>query len=354
MVGPEAPLTPGLYKVEVTVSDPRYTGHQEAILVVTPPQPAGAIEKPEVQLEFGNLVRTYDGAMKPVLVRSEPRVDVRVTYDGQMLAPFDAGEYEVRAVVTDPNYTGSITGRLIIRKAEAVVGFWESSLNPAVNNFDVAKVYTIPSGLEVDVFYDGSQSAPRLVGASSLVVASVNNANWKVSAEAVFTVKRAVQEISVTEMQNVTMSGRTKQLELFGSVSSGKAIEYRVLSGRASVTGSVLTVYHPGPIKVLASVDGDEFWAPRTKEFDVKVRGVSTGDRPPVLRIERLEGGVEVVLHGTPNEEVSLYWSTTPVREEYELIGRLQLDRNGAAHFAQPISSSERLFFKAETVSSRR
>ena len=42
---------------------------------------------------------------------------MRVTYNGSIEQPVKAGSYAVYAEVTDPNYTGSAAGTLVIRQS---------------------------------------------------------------------------------------------------------------------------------------------------------------------------------------------------------------------------------------------
>jgi hypothetical protein len=70
---------------------------------------------------LGNLTPTYDGTPKPVSVTVTPTVAYSVRYNGAFNPPTVAGSYNVVATVTDPNYTGSASGTLIIQKATPVV-----------------------------------------------------------------------------------------------------------------------------------------------------------------------------------------------------------------------------------------
>jgi hypothetical protein len=62
-----------------------------------------------------NLNQTYDGTPKSVTVTTVPAgLSVEVTYEGSPTPPTALGSYAVVATVTDPNYTGSASGTLVI------------------------------------------------------------------------------------------------------------------------------------------------------------------------------------------------------------------------------------------------
>jgi hypothetical protein len=46
-----------------------------------------------------------------------------VTYDGSSTAPTNAGPYAIVATVSDPNYTGSTSGTLVVARASQTISF---------------------------------------------------------------------------------------------------------------------------------------------------------------------------------------------------------------------------------------
>ena len=67
---------------------------------------------------LSNTSQTYSGSPEPVSVTTSPaNLSTAVTYNGSAIAPTAAGTYSVVATVTDPNYTGSATGTLVIGQA---------------------------------------------------------------------------------------------------------------------------------------------------------------------------------------------------------------------------------------------
>jgi len=86
------------------------------------------------------------------------------------------------ATVTDPNYSGSASGTLVIAKAAATVNL--SNLSQTYDGTPKsATVATTPPGLAVSITYDGAAAAPTNVG-SYAVVATVTDPNYSGSAAA--------------------------------------------------------------------------------------------------------------------------------------------------------------------------
>ncbi|MBK1877428.1 immunoglobulin domain-containing protein [Pelagicoccus mobilis] len=128
-------------------------------------------------VNLSDLTQTYDGSAKSATVSTTPAaLAVSVTYDGSASLPINAGSYAVVATVTEPGYIGSNSGTLVIEKAAASV-----SLSNLEHEFDgsakAATATTTPSGLPVDVTYNGSSTVPSAVG-SYTVLATVNDPNY--------------------------------------------------------------------------------------------------------------------------------------------------------------------------------
>jgi len=62
----------------------------------------------------GDFNPVYDNSAKAVSAASTPATTVNVTYNGSVVAPKDAGTYEVVATIADANYQGSATNTLTI------------------------------------------------------------------------------------------------------------------------------------------------------------------------------------------------------------------------------------------------
>lgn len=77
-----------------------------------------------ITLDAATLNAVYSGAAHAVGASTTPAgLTYAVTYDGSAAAPVNAGSYAVVASVTDPNYSGTVSGTLTIAKASGTVGF---------------------------------------------------------------------------------------------------------------------------------------------------------------------------------------------------------------------------------------
>ena len=103
--------------------------------------------KQNAVVTLGNLSAVYDGTAHAATAVTVPAgLAVSITYNGSATAPVAAGSYSVVATVTDPNYTGSATGTLIVSKATAAVTL--SNLSAVGNGQPHAAIATtVPAGL---------------------------------------------------------------------------------------------------------------------------------------------------------------------------------------------------------------
>jgi hypothetical protein len=136
-------------------------------------------------LALSSLSQSYDGTAKTVSVTTTPSsLNVSVTYNGLSTPPVNAGTYTVSVVTSDAepsaDFYGQTTGTLVIAQAVAPV-----VLSKLVQYYDgTAKsvsATTVPSGLVVDITYNGSLNAPTNAGTYP-VVATINDANYQGSA----------------------------------------------------------------------------------------------------------------------------------------------------------------------------
>jgi predicted aconitase with swiveling domain len=102
---------------------------------------------------------------------------VNLTYNGLVNAPTNAGSYTVIGTINDANYSGSATNTLIIAKADAIV-----TLDSLSQTYDgsakAVTATTTPSGLVVNLTYNGSATVPTGAG-SYAVVGTINDANYQ-------------------------------------------------------------------------------------------------------------------------------------------------------------------------------
>ena len=182
------PTNSGSYAVVATVNDPNYQGASAGTLV---------IQQAAASVALGALTPTYDGSAKSAVATTTPLgLAVVLTYDGSATAPIHAGSYTVAAAIHDPNYQGSASGTLVIRKAAA--GMVLTALTQTYDGTaKPAGVTTTPAGLSVGLTYDGSASAPVLAG-SYAVVATVNDADYQGSASGTLVIDKAAAAVALS------------------------------------------------------------------------------------------------------------------------------------------------------------
>lgn len=167
---------------------------------------------------LGNLSQTYSGSPEPVTVTTNPNgLSTSVTYNGSSTAPTAAGSYAVVASVTDPNYTGSASGTLVIGQASQTITF---ATIPTHTYGDpaFAVIPTASSGLAVSLSASGNctlsgSAAPANVtitgaGSCSITASQPGNTNYLAATPATqsFSINKANATITVTPY-NVTYDG---------------------------------------------------------------------------------------------------------------------------------------------------
>lgn len=108
----DLPVNAGTYQVDVTISDPNYSGSASF---------AWTIEPIPVTLTWSHDRAVYDGTSQIPAVTTDPP-GIAVTIHGPTQA-VNAGTYEFTAVVSDPNYSGSSSLTLVIERAPQVIDF---------------------------------------------------------------------------------------------------------------------------------------------------------------------------------------------------------------------------------------
>lgn len=172
-------------------------------------------------IQLGNLSATYDGAAKSVSVVTNPAgLATSVTYAGSGTAPTNAGSYAVVATVTDPNYSGSANGTLVIAQAGQTITFAPLA-DRAFSSTPITLSATASSGLPVSfTLVDGPadlQGATlTLTGAGTVTVRATQagDANRSAAApvERSFTVLAGftswqLEHFTAGELENPAISG---------------------------------------------------------------------------------------------------------------------------------------------------
>jgi len=248
---PNPPVEAGSYPVLATINDSYYTGSANGTMV---------INKATAEVTLSDLEWSYDGTAKLASASTNPSgLNVSLTYEGGVAAPVNAGSYAVFGVVNDANYTGSAVGAMVINKSVASV-----TLSGLEQKYDgsakTASVSTNPSGLRVDLTYDGITNAPVNTG-SYMVAANVNDANYSGGASGTLTIEKGIQTISFNTL--AARDVNSAPFALNATASSGLPVSY-ISSNTdvAVVNGNIVTIVGTGSAVITASQSGDVNYFP--------------------------------------------------------------------------------------------
>ncbi len=175
------PTAAGSYAIVATINDPNYTGSASGTLVIA---------KAAATVTLGSLAQTYSGSPLSATAATTPTgLAVSLTYNGSTTPPTAAGSYAIVATITDPNYTGSASGTLVIAKATATVTL--SNLAQMYTGSPLsATAATAPTGLAVSLTYNGSTTPPTAAG-SYAIVATIVDPNYAGTASGTLVIAKA-------------------------------------------------------------------------------------------------------------------------------------------------------------------
>lgn len=172
----------------------------------------------EVSLE--NLEQTFNGEGREAGVSTVPEgLAVAVTYDGSEVAPVNAGEYAVAAVVEDALWEGSAEGTLVIAKGSQSIEFPEIGPQGVTNRVELGA--TASSGLAVEyavegpVLLEGAVLTFTGVGTVTVTAKQEGDGNWDAAADVVRAFEVSKGRATVTlEMLEQEYDGAAKVVEV--------------------------------------------------------------------------------------------------------------------------------------------
>jgi len=169
---------------------------------------------------------------------------------------------------TNWNAAATVTNTFEVTKTVAPV-----SLSNTNQMYDgtarIVTATTVPSGLTVNITYDGSSAAPTNPGTYA-VSAIVNEIMYQGASSGTLTIAKGDQ---TTMFPNIGNQETTNVVTLTATASSGLSVtNFSIVSGPALVDGSMLTFTNSGNVVLSALQDGDSNWnaSPSTNStFDV-------------------------------------------------------------------------------------
>ncbi len=247
---PAAPTNAGSYTVVGVISDPNYQGSATNTLVVS---------KAAANVTLGNLAQIYDGTARIASASTIPiGLLVTLSYNGSPNAPTNVGSYTVVGVVNDANYLGSATNTLVISKAAATV-----VLGDLLQTYDgspkIVSAATTPSGLAVDITYDGSVNAPTNAG-SYAAVGVINDANYQGGVTNTLVIGKAAGTVAFSNLSQI-YDGSAKSVSAT-TTPSGLAVDL-------AYDGSALPPTNAGSYTVIGTIDDQNYQGAGTNTLTV-------------------------------------------------------------------------------------
>ncbi|WP_052263304.1 MBG domain-containing protein [Geobacter pickeringii] len=198
---------------------------------------------------LGGLSATYDGTAKSVTATTNPAgKSVSITYNGSSTAPTAAGSYPVVATVTDANYTGSVTGTLVIAKGTPTITWGTPSPIIVGTALSTAQLNATASVPGTYTYTPASGAVMNTAGLQTLSVsfAPTDSANY--------TTASATVSLTVNNKQTPTITWAAP-----AAITYGTSLTATQLAATASVPGTF--VYTPA-VGAIPSVAGTFTYTP--------------------------------------------------------------------------------------------
>ena len=223
-----------------------------------------------VAITLENLTQSYTGqGLVPELKTSVADVGLSLTYNGSAVRPVLPGSYAVVATPSDANYTGSATGTLVIQRAEQSIDFAPLPVTPlkdisggliieASATSRLPVTLTLMPGSAATLTGGNKLEGIAATGLVTLKATQTGNANYLAAEDVVMSldVTKKNQVIDFPEIAATSADASTVNLR--ATASSGLEVGYVVVSGPATIAGSVLTFGGVGKVVVKAVQVGDE------------------------------------------------------------------------------------------------
>jgi hypothetical protein len=138
-------------------------------------------------VQLSKLNQVYNGAALPVVVTTTPpSLATTVTYNSGNNAPVHPGNYTVDVSVTQPGFTGSTSGTLVISKAAQTIQ-WPNISPVAMGVAPFALAASTSSGLPITSYVSGNASVATVaggvvtvlgVGTTSITATQIGNGDY--------------------------------------------------------------------------------------------------------------------------------------------------------------------------------
>ncbi|HMP72677.1 MAG TPA: MBG domain-containing protein [Kiritimatiellia bacterium] len=256
---PAAPVNAGSYLVTASIDDPLFLGGAIGTLTIT---------KAVAGISLGGTNVVYNGMPQEISVTTTPLdLPFVIDYDGSPDAPVNAGSYPVTVSVNDSNYTGSVTGAVVIAQASQSISFASPGTQWVTNQVGLAA--SASSGLPVSfaigdgpgVITDGTNLTFTGAGFVLVIASQPGDTNWLAASDVgqEFQILRLPQTINFTTPPTLT---QTDTFGLAATASSGLSVSFSIADGPGSLLdGTNLSFSATGLVRVVASQPGNAIWA---------------------------------------------------------------------------------------------
>ncbi len=177
------------------------------------------VVKATAEVTLHGLSQVYDGTAKVVEAETEPAgLAVGVTYDGGAVAPTNAGEYAVAAVVGDSIWEGSAEGTLTVAKGSQRIEFAPIGAQTATNTVKLEAVASSGLAVAYEVSGPAALAADVLTftgdGTVTVTAIQAGDGNWEAAepVEVAFPVGKGRAEVVLSGLDQV-YDGEEKTVE---------------------------------------------------------------------------------------------------------------------------------------------
>ena len=249
---PTSTLGVGQYPIyTLGAFDTRYqVTHGQGTLTVGPKQ---AI------ISVSNTEQLFDGNPKMITRTTEPAgVATEVVWAGGA-APSNAGSHSFTVNVTDPNYSGTFNGVLVIKPTQATVTL--SGLNAVYDGTPKSATVTVtPAGLAYEIKYNGNPNPPTSAGTYAVDV-RITDPNSAGSASGLLTIGKADASIALLGLSQIA-DGTKPRVVTTQTTPAG-------LNTIVTYNGELTAPSAPGDYQVVASITDSNYKGTQTGTLQV-------------------------------------------------------------------------------------
>ena len=205
---------------------------------------------------LGNLNVTYDDKSQAATATTNPPdLKVSITYNGKSTKPKNAGSYAVVATVTSSGYTGSASGTMVVSPEPCTITFTKTTFTYD-GKAQPVKAKTSPSAAGATFTYNGSSTAPTLVG-SYPVVATAKSSNYTGTATTTETITPVAPKVSDEGTTTIGAFSATLKAKVNPEgTSTTVSFEYGPTSSYGTTTGTQTIPAGSASVEVTASISG--------------------------------------------------------------------------------------------------